>query len=205
MREGWNRDDFREKARAVLEEGRGYMSDAHLNLVFQQNVNKQVSEAKERTLRDPIVVSAFPYRRYISTTDPRVRDEHRALRFAGIDGTNIYNESDPVWKTFQPPWDWGCRCSWSPVTVKQAADAGVKEAADWWKRASDIAADRDDNYPERYLGDTKPDRHVLVDWPSIGGQKFYPPPEFQRAGVQFSADGEWDESKVNRGETTEGE
>lgn len=46
----------------------------------------------------------FPFLRYSTVGDKRVRDEHE-----GLDGI-IKHINDPFWQTWFPPNDWNCRC-----------------------------------------------------------------------------------------------
>lgn len=59
--------------------------------------------------------AVFPYLRYKSMEDDRVRPSHAAL-----DGMIVPVDS-PFWKTHFPPWDWGCRCQAIPVSRAAAA------------------------------------------------------------------------------------
>lgn len=107
------------------------ISDAHLEQVFRNNVNDHYSEGVERVLRQPLVEDQFPYRAYYAIRDDRVRDEHLQLEQLGIQGTNVYHRLDPVWEMFRPPWDWNCRCGFTPLSVRQAARKGIREAQQW--------------------------------------------------------------------------
>jgi len=107
------------------------LAEHHVEQVFRNNVNSAYSDGGEAALADPFVADAFPYRAYYPIRDDRARPEHLALEFLGLDGTNIYHKSDPVWAMFRPPWDWNCRCGWNPLTVRRAAAKGVRFAQQW--------------------------------------------------------------------------
>jgi SPP1 gp7 family putative phage head morphogenesis protein len=58
----------------------------------------------------------FPFWRYQTAQDDRVRDSHAALE--GV----VLPANDPFWQTHFPPWDFNCRC-----TVVPLSDADVAE------------------------------------------------------------------------------
>ena len=61
----------------------------------------------------------FPYWRYQTAQDDRVRDSHAALE--GV----VLPANDPFWQTHFPPWDFNCRC-----TVVPLSDADMAEIQD---------------------------------------------------------------------------
>lgn len=150
------------------------LSENHLHTVFRTNMQTAVSDSMERALHKPLVVDFFQYRAYFATSDERTRDAHRALEKLGLNGTNIYNKDDPVWQEFRAPWDYNCRCSWAPVTVRDAANRGVVEAQEWWARAEAMADERGGR-PANYLSETAPASFEFVPHPP-----FSAPPEFKR-------------------------
>lgn len=61
----------------------------------------------------------FPYWQYASLGDSNVRPSHAAL-----DGI-VLPANHEFWKTHTPPWDWGCRCEFIPLseeTVQEMRD-----------------------------------------------------------------------------------
>lgn len=125
-----NRTAFEKTVRSRLREELP-ISDAHLEQVFRNNVNGSYSDGVEGALGDPVVGSAFPFRAYHAIHDDRARPEHRALENLGLSGTNVFFHLDPVWALFRPPWDWNCRCGFTPITIRQAARKGVAVAQQW--------------------------------------------------------------------------
>ncbi len=61
----------------------------------------------------------FPFWKYQTLGDGNVRPSHAAL-----DGI-VLPHDDPFWATHTPPWDWGCRCQFIPLS-----DADVAEIQD---------------------------------------------------------------------------
>lgn len=171
---GGSEADFVDTVMTRLEEEGGPLSESHVAQIFRTNTATATSNAQERALSTPLVVDAFPYRAYWATTDQRVRVTHRTLERQGLDGTNIYRADDPTWRKFRPPWEYNCRCSWSPVTVEQAAARGVTEAKEWLARAAAMAAEFGGTADE-YLSRTAPGEPQFVVPPP-----FEPPPEFVR-------------------------
>jgi len=64
----------------------------------------------------------FPFWRYQTAQDDRVRDTHAAL-----DGV-ILPANDPFWDTHFPPWGFNCRCSIVPLTEADAAEIDAAES-----------------------------------------------------------------------------
>lgn len=160
------------------------LSRARIELVFRANTASYLSNAADAALRSPLVADQFPYRVYSATHDDRVRDTHLRLENTGLNGTNVYRGDDPAWQAFRPPWDYNCRCAWRPLTVDQAAKAGVVEANLWMGRANSVA-NVQGGVAAQYLYGTAPASPARVVWPTIEGVEFYPSAEWTRT-AQFS-------------------
>lgn len=107
------------------------LSPSDSEQVFRSNVMAAYSDGQEALLSDPSVGDLFPFRAYHATHDSRTRPEHLAMEKAGIDSTNLYLASDPVWQVWRPPSGFNCRCTWTPVSVAEAARRGIRYAQDW--------------------------------------------------------------------------
>jgi monoamine oxidase len=155
--EGADVEAFRQK---VLErvEPDTFLSPAHLDVVARANIQAGFSDGQMAVLNMPFVRSGFPYASVHSIADDRRRHEHGEVEKIGIQGTNIFRVDDPVFETFRGPWDFSCRCGWTPMSVKFAAEKGIEEAARWLESG------------------IEPSPPAFVPFPS-----FRPPPEFQRA------------------------
>lgn len=63
----------------------------------------------------------FPYWKYKTVGDSKVRQEHAAL-----DGL-ILHYQDPRWKEIFPPNGWGCRCKIEPVMLHEGKQVNIEE------------------------------------------------------------------------------
>lgn len=127
---GQSKRDWEKELEEKLD-GDPFLSNRHRETVFRANVHSAYSNGQEQVLKHPLVGDHFPYRAIDEIRDNRVRDWHLALNTNGLDGTNIYRADDPIWQVIRPPSAWGCRGGWGPISIEQAAAAGVKEAIRW--------------------------------------------------------------------------
>lgn len=151
------------------------ISGSHLEQVYRNAVNSAFSQGQNAVLSHPVVEDGFPYRAYYAIHDARARHEHRELESLGLSGTNIYHKDDPVWKEFEPPWSWSCRCGWTSLTIEDAADAGVSHAKAWL--AAVERAELDDTFTGR-LADYMPQDGWRVSVPD-----FRPDPKWARGYI----------------------
>ena len=165
--------EFFEDVAANVEES-GIISQPHLENIYRTNTMSYLSNGMVAAIKEPIISSHFPYARYAATRDARVRPEHKELEELGLQKSPIYRFDDPTFQKFLPPWSYNCRCRWYPVTVEDAAEAGVSEAVEWWKKAKLLAEERG-GVPSQYLAEVAPATPSYVTPPP-----FEPSPEFKR-------------------------
>ena len=121
--------EFRMKIKERLETSP--MGPGHLELVYRTNIQTAYSRGYDELSENPVVADAFPYQEYLPIGDSRVRTTHWMLGQLGLNGTGIYRRDDPMWKFFNPPWGYNCRCGKNLLTTRQAARKGVSEAMKW--------------------------------------------------------------------------
>lgn len=153
--------EFQKAVRESVEEGT-FLSDGHLENIFRTNVQGAFSDGQMKVLNHPFVKSGFPYATIDPIADDRVEETHLAMETRGIQGTNYYRTDDPVFRMFRPPWRWQCRCSWTAKSIRDAADAGIKEAQKWIETG------------------VEPSQKAFVPMPP-----WRPPPQFQRASLSL--------------------
>lgn len=156
LKEGLTLEEFKQAASPG-----NFLGENHAETVFRTNLHESYSDGKLALIEHPLVADAFPYGSLDPIVDDRTRPWHLLFQTAGLDGTNIYRIDDPVFQTFRGPWEWSCRCGWGPVTVRQAARRGVKEAQRWLEE-----------------GPPKTPEHVA--WPMYRGVRLLPDPRYRR-------------------------
>lgn len=129
VEQGSTLEEFRRELKQIP--ARTFLDPRRSETVFRTSVMQAYAHGQERLLSDPEVSNLYPYRLYSATHDPRTRPEHLAMERRGIQGTAVYRAEDPVFKLFAPPSGYNCRCVATPITVRQAAALGVREAQDW--------------------------------------------------------------------------
>jgi len=80
-------------------------------LLLRTHVFRSYAVARYRLLMGQRDV--FPYWRYKTAGDGRVRPAHAELN------NRILPAGHPVWQKIFPPWDWGCRCLVVPMLRKE--------------------------------------------------------------------------------------
>jgi len=120
---------FRRAAAAALDEAG--MSEPEVEALYRTHTALARAAGTRAVLDHPDVQTEFPYVAWHATRDGRVRPDHLAMEAAGIAGTNVYRADDPQIRRAWPPCGWNCRCVVRPVTLEDAAAAGVPEARVW--------------------------------------------------------------------------
>ena len=104
--------------------GRPDMGKARARAEFTLRMHGFQAFAVSRHQQAMEVAQDFPYWKYETVGDSRVRAAHAAL-----DG-KVLRADDPWWKTHYPPWDWGCRCIVVPLDEEDAKEIGITEHND---------------------------------------------------------------------------
>ena len=102
----------------------GDMKAARARAEFQLRTHGFQAYAVARHQQQMEDIDVFPYWKYETVGDSRVRPGHAAL-----DG-KILRADDPWWKTHYPPWDWGCRCIVVALDEEDAQEIGISERKD---------------------------------------------------------------------------
>ncbi len=110
------RDFARAVRQAAAEAGVDPLSPWRIKQVWQQNVSTALSAGRLASQRSAEVKKVLPSLTYHSIRDGRERADHRAL-----DGMTKPVD-DPIWQTYYPPWDWGCRCWVTSTTTTKVID-----------------------------------------------------------------------------------
>lgn len=97
-------------------------SPRRLKTIFEVNMRSAYAAGRwERAQRNK---EAFPYLRYVTAGDGRVRPEHQAWN--GV----LKPLDDPWWNTHYPPCGWNCRCTAVPVSRGQLRRRGWEVTED---------------------------------------------------------------------------
>ncbi len=94
-------------------------STARLDLILEQNAAMAAAVGRYQEGMDSDVRERWPYWRYCSRDDGRVRADHAT--YSG----RIYAKDDPIWHRIFPPRDFRCRCWVEDVGEEEAQAAGV--------------------------------------------------------------------------------
>lgn len=108
--------DFRKDFDATVEKygwwyrgGYGFRT----RVIFDTNLSVAYAAGKYAQMTDPDILAVFPYWRYVTVGDSKVREEHRKWH------NLLLRADDPWWKTHKPPNAFGCRCDVEPMTPEE--------------------------------------------------------------------------------------
>jgi hypothetical protein len=135
--EGTGLREFRRRVAPALDDA-GLRPD-QVETIYRTQVGLAQSAGLRAVLDHPLVGTEFPYVCWYATHDGRTRPDHLAMETAGIQRTNYYRCDDPALTPVWPPAGWNCRCVVVPMSLDQAADAGIEEAKRW--RATGVPPD----------------------------------------------------------------
>ena len=99
--------------------GRNQVAAARARAEFTLRTHGFQAYAVARHQQQTATADIFPYWKYETVGDSRVRPGHAAL-----DG-KVLRADDPWWKTHYPPWDWGCRCIVVALDEEDAKEIGI--------------------------------------------------------------------------------
>lgn len=129
--QGTGLDQFREDVASAVEGSSSVISPVRVETIYRTSVQNAYKEGRRVLETNPVVAAALPYKIYHAIHDSRVRHDHLLLETLGLNGTNIYRADDPMWELFDPPWDFNCRCTAVLISIRRAAEYGVREAQLW--------------------------------------------------------------------------
>ncbi len=104
----------------ILQKNNVANASKRADTLIQTNAFQAYATTRRREQLDPRMVKLFPYLRYRTMRDNRVRPTHRRL-----DGLTL-PANDPFWETHYPPWEFNCRCMVTQVS-QQDADKMAKK------------------------------------------------------------------------------
>jgi SPP1 gp7 family putative phage head morphogenesis protein len=102
----------------------GDMKAARAKAEMQLRIHGFQAYAVARHQEQMETIDVFPYWKYVTVGDSRVRPAHAALN------GKVLRADDPWWKTHYPPWDWGCRCIVEALDEEDAEAAGISTSAE---------------------------------------------------------------------------
>ena len=137
--EGKDLDEFIDAAGAE-----SFLSPAHAETVFRTNLSTGFTSGIERLLDHPLVGDLFPYMATDDIKDDRTTEYCEKMAVSGIQGTNIYRRDDPIWEELgRTPRHYNCRGGVTPMTVRKAAERGIKTAQRWRETGQPVPPEED--------------------------------------------------------------
>ncbi len=122
-------EDLPEKQRDKI------IAPKRLETIYRTNMKVAHAAGQYESLMD--MADLYPYWRYCTQEDERVRKGHAALN------DKVFRHDDPFWDTHYPPNGWNCRCYVRAMDEDDLEDEGltVSSSADFQKVAEASAGD----------------------------------------------------------------
>lgn len=119
LEKGITVDEFRDEMETMFDRlGVGLLETWHTELVYHQNLQNSFHAGFFEAINDPDVATEFPYLRYVTMDDSRVRPTHAAMH-----GIIFTRDGIGSW---YPPNGFRCRCTVIPITAEQAGREGIE-------------------------------------------------------------------------------
>jgi hypothetical protein len=90
-------------------------------VIFNTNMTVAYAAGRYKQMTDPDILEAFPYWRYMTMDDSRVRPLHMQWH------NTVLPANHEWWKTHYPPNGWGCRCEVETLTPAELEDLKESE------------------------------------------------------------------------------
>ena len=106
------------------------------SMIFRNVVMRAYARGQRAVVENPLVRSVAVFAWRVEIEDSRLTDLCRCLSHSGLENvqgkrTSFYCVDDPVWRIVAPTSHVGCRCSTIFMTIKRAAEKGIKVAQKW--------------------------------------------------------------------------
>lgn len=109
------------------------LSPARQETVFRTNLFQAYSRGQRAVVEQPLVRSAASFVLRSCIDDSRLTSLCNALSHGGFQGTGIYLTDSETWRRVASPSHFACRCSNVFLTLKRAAEKGIKVAQQWFE------------------------------------------------------------------------
>jgi SPP1 gp7 family putative phage head morphogenesis protein len=120
LAQGGTQGDFEKAVNSLLTDAEvERLTSEQINTIFQTNVMKAYGNGRLAQMRDPSVVAALPFWKYMTAGDGRVRPTHAAM-----DGF-VAAQDDPIWRRWYPPCGFNCRCIVVAILADEAPDDAI--------------------------------------------------------------------------------
>lgn len=91
-------------------------------IIYETNLSTAYAAGRWSQLTEPETLAAFPYWQYVHSGAQHPRKQHQAWN-----GLTL-RADDPFWRTHYPPNGWKCGCRVRPLSGRDLARAGKREA-----------------------------------------------------------------------------